>query len=280
MLYAAMGISLGTLAGTVVALNTGPNASPQALMADISSAASSVIGESHVKADSYPAFAPSQGPAARVQRVAVTNEAENEGGPSAARPAAESAPATHSAAKAGSATAVQSVPSKTPATEKSAQPRVVPEEVRPTQPAAHPVTRPARTLLASAPSMHPATNAAKNLLVLASVSRPAAKHAHAELVKALAGDSGQQAMPQLDFGSEPAPAVFYSEGDLTVADYDAASGTIESSDGRTFVVGPTVAVNNATSWDEYRADVHYRCNQSGSCTLIRPGVVASSARLI
>ncbi len=78
----------------------------------------------------------------------------------------------------------------------------------------------------------------------------------------------------------PAPASLYTEGDLTVADYSATTKTIQTIDGKTFVLGTTVAAGNATSWETYRSDVHYRCDQNGSCVLMRAGVVAPDARLI
>jgi hypothetical protein len=78
----------------------------------------------------------------------------------------------------------------------------------------------------------------------------------------------------------PAPATVYTEGDLTVSEYDAASRTVETSDGKTFVLGTTVMAGSAASWESYRSDVHYRCDQNGSCVLMRAGVVAPNARLI
>ena len=88
-------------------------------------------------------------------------------------------------------------------------------------------------------------------------------------------DGGQQSFEQAT-----KPQGVFTEGDFTVADYDAKGGTIESSDGRTFVVGITIAASDANSWGDYRSNVHYRCSQSGSCTLSGPGVVAPNARLI
>jgi hypothetical protein len=76
------------------------------------------------------------------------------------------------------------------------------------------------------------------------------------------------------------PAIRYIEGDLTIAAYDAMTGTLQTSDGRTFILGTSVAAGNVTSWDEYRSGVHYRCDQGGSCMLMRAGAVAPSARLI
>lgn len=78
----------------------------------------------------------------------------------------------------------------------------------------------------------------------------------------------------------PAPATLYTEGVLTVSDYSASTGTIQTSDGRTFALGTTVAAGNAISWESYRSDVHYRCDQNGSCVLMRAGVVAPDAKLI
>jgi hypothetical protein len=78
----------------------------------------------------------------------------------------------------------------------------------------------------------------------------------------------------------PAPASLYTEGVLTVSDYSGSTGTIQTSDGRTFALGTTVAAGNATSWESYRSDVHYRCDQNGSCVLMRAGVVAPDAKLI
>jgi len=74
--------------------------------------------------------------------------------------------------------------------------------------------------------------------------------------------------------------VFYSEGDATVVDYNPVSGTIDTDDGRSFQIGATVSASNAVPWGDYHANVHYRCDQNGNCTLIRTGVVALNARLI
>jgi len=86
------------------------------------------------------------------------------------------------------------------------------------------------------------------------------------------------AQPSLDAAAKP--AALYTEGVLTVADFDATDGTLETNDGRTFVLGTTVATSNATSWDSYHSLVHYRCDQAGSCVLMRAGAVAPNARLI
>ena len=84
--------------------------------------------------------------------------------------------------------------------------------------------------------------------------------------------------PGLDATTKP--AALYTEGDLTVADFDATDGTLQASDGRIFVLGTTIAASYAASWDSYHSLVHYRCDQSGSCVLMRAGAVAPNARLI
>jgi hypothetical protein len=75
------------------------------------------------------------------------------------------------------------------------------------------------------------------------------------------------------------PLAFYSEGDATVVSYDATGDTITTDDGRTFVIGATVSASNAVSWQDYRSNVHYRCDQNGNCSLVRTGVIALNARL-
>jgi hypothetical protein len=74
-------------------------------------------------------------------------------------------------------------------------------------------------------------------------------------------------------------ASFYSEGDATVVNFDASAGKIETYEGRTFAIGLATQPGNATSWEDYRANVHYRCDQFGNCTLARKGVVVRDAKL-
>ncbi len=76
------------------------------------------------------------------------------------------------------------------------------------------------------------------------------------------------------------PLTFYSEGDATVVSYDAAGDTITTDDGRTFAIGTTVSASNAVSWQDYRSNVHYRCDQNGNCSLVRTGVIALNAKLL
>jgi len=79
---------------------------------------------------------------------------------------------------------------------------------------------------------------------------------------------------------EAKSSAFVSEGDLTVADYNPDQGTIETSDGRTFELGETVSMGQTVAWDQYRSNVHYRCEQSGNCTLQRAGAVTINSKQI
>lgn len=133
----------------------------------------------------------------------------------------------------------------------------------------------AKAKLAAAPVVHHHAS-----LTLASASSPNAPPVKlASLDLQTAGPVPTVEPVSLDDEVTPA-AIFYSEGDASVVDYDATLDTIATSDGRTFVIGPTVAMSSAASWNDYRSNVHYRCDQGGKCTLTRSGVVALSAKQI
>jgi hypothetical protein len=141
---------------------------------------------------------------------------------------------------------VQIALNRTPDAVKPAMFRLAGKEWHVARPIAIPITQPVRHVSAGAPS------AASTAL--------------------------DTAQPDLD--ADAKPAALYTEGDLSVADFDATDGTLQASDGRIFVLGTTVAASYATSWDSYHSLVHYRCDQSGSCVLMRAGAVAPNARLI
>jgi hypothetical protein len=73
---------------------------------------------------------------------------------------------------------------------------------------------------------------------------------------------------------------FFSEGDATVADFDASKGTIETYEGRTFVLGATAAASAPESLQDSGSSVHYRCDQSGSCTLSQAGQIMQNVRMM
>ena len=73
---------------------------------------------------------------------------------------------------------------------------------------------------------------------------------------------------------------FFSEGDATIADFDASAGRIETYDGRTFVIGAAAAASASASLQDSGSSVHYRCDQSGNCTLVNAGQVMQNVRLL
>jgi|HubBroStandDraft_1064217.scaffolds.fasta_scaffold60136_2 hypothetical protein len=73
---------------------------------------------------------------------------------------------------------------------------------------------------------------------------------------------------------------FFSEGDATIADFDASAGRIETYDGRTFVIGASAAASASASLQDSGSSVHYRCDQNGNCTLVNAGQVMQNVRLM
>jgi hypothetical protein len=121
----------------------------------------------------------------------------------------------------------------------------------------------------------------KEFLVAQMVSIPVAEPARPKVTSATAAAPTTALGPALSSLNDSAKSAnLYTEGDLTVADFDAITGTLQVSDGRTFVLGTTVAASNAAPWVAYRSGVHFRCDQSGSCVLMRAGALAPNAKLI
>lgn len=75
------------------------------------------------------------------------------------------------------------------------------------------------------------------------------------------------------------PYSFFVEGDVTIADYDATTGKIETNDGRSFTIDTTVDASNAKAPADYFGSVHYRCDQGGNCSLKGGGVMVPSAKM-
>jgi len=257
MLYAIMGISVGTLVGASLALTSGPagNSMVYYHATPASSSSSSTVAQAAtipimssapIQTMVSSAPAPIQNALSAIfVRTADPVSRSFTFGHSAANPARSGILHAHHGARVRHTPASSRfAPGKAPAAERLPQLPLMRED-HPSKPSAHPVTKPLRKVLASAPIVSPQPLAAQ---------------------------------PNMD--SAALSSAFYTEGDLTVAAYDAASGTIQSSDGRTFLIGSTVSLSTATPWSDYQGDVHYRCAANGSCTLVRPGVLASNARLI
>ncbi|MDR3773517.1 MAG: hypothetical protein P4L26_09240 [Terracidiphilus sp.] len=76
----------------------------------------------------------------------------------------------------------------------------------------------------------------------------------------------------------PENFVFTVEGSMTVSSYDSPAATIETYEGESFTLDRSASDTTSVSWLEYPSDLHYRCDQSGSCTLLHAGAVVSNAR--
>jgi hypothetical protein len=75
------------------------------------------------------------------------------------------------------------------------------------------------------------------------------------------------------------PFVLGIQGDATIASYDVATGTVETYEGSSFVLDKTVSENGAIAFQDFPFNVHYSCDQTHNCTIVRHGATAS-ARLM
>jgi hypothetical protein len=238
----AIGVSVGSTAGLTLALINAPNNTVAASSDATQASPTSQASPANTLAATSVAMSAQPAPIMQPAEDTVHSIAN-----SAAANSVNVSPSTAaSGAKANAPSTVQIALNRTPDAVKPAMFRLAGKEWHVAKPIAIPVARPVRQSLAST------TAAAPTAL-----------------------DGGQSG---LDAAAKP--AALYTEGDLTVADFDATDGTLQASDGRTFVLGTTVAASYATSWDSYHSLVHYRCDQSGSCVLMRAGAVAPNARLI
>ena len=243
LLYAGIGVALGTLTGLSLTLIGAPSDNSSAFYAATTTSVTSPATTVRLNAPSTPNVV-SQ-PASVVQ-VADAIKSSPDAGDSASINSAVRTAQPDCSDQADCAPESRVAPARTPAVEEHAAPVRARQKERQPHSLIHPFARQARPVLASLDQTAPVEM-----------------------------DDPPSDQDQVDQTSQ-----FYTEGDLTVADYDATDGTIQTSDGRTFVIGTTVTMSNAASWDDYRSSVHYRCGENGSCMLERAGVVAPNARLI
>jgi hypothetical protein len=82
---------------------------------------------------------------------------------------------------------------------------------------------------------------------------------------------------QLATAAEAAGPFFLDiQGDLTVASFDAASGTIETYEGETYTLASAASGGSSIPWQDYPFNVHYRCDEAGNCTLFHGGASATA----
>ncbi len=270
LLYAAIGVALGTMTGTGVAVATTQPGGIAGLAHHLTLPSFTGIAHPSAPVVAHTATAPAP---ASTQASQATSVAPVPVQAQAATPAVAAAPIQASVA----------APAPAPVAAKTAH---------------APVEHTSLLARVIAPSTVEASVDAKALQVAAvnprQASTPAVRHldasqhtaiaAHKSAVK-LAGLHMSAALPvpsvvPVSLDEQVAPAVFFSEGDVTVVDYDSTLDTILTNDGRTFAIGSTVAMSTAAPWSDYRSNVHYRCDQGGKCTITRSGVIALNAKQI
>lgn len=287
LLYAAIGVALGTMTGTG--------------MAAVSMQPGGVVGWAHrLNLPNFSSPAKSAHVAAHAQTAPVVSHATPAPAPAVQVALKQSAPAAPVSTQAKAAAPIQAK-------------AVNPIQAKATAPTQARATAPAPVAHASLLSRVLPSSVVEASVDTAAVRRvPTVHHEAAPVRMKLAPAVRSQAAVAVPVVSAPTPAappvrlaslrmptalpvptvvqvsldeqvnqaVFYSEGDTTVVDYDATLDTILTNDGRTFVVGPTVSMSSASSWNDYRSNVHYRCDQAGKCTITRNGVIALNAKLI
>jgi hypothetical protein len=75
------------------------------------------------------------------------------------------------------------------------------------------------------------------------------------------------------------PARFAIEGDDELVGYDTSKGVIQTSARKTFLVTVTSVGGNSSAWQEWPANIHYKCDLNSSCTLTRRGGAVLYAQL-
>jgi hypothetical protein len=142
---------------------------------------------------------------------------------------------------------------------------------------------PAPVLVQPAPVAPPVAVAsvhhvASNLFTKRALSHQTMPAAIASTVAPAAVETVETSVPATP-DSASSPASMTIEGDLTVADFDASTGTLETREGRSFTVTPVGNGGSSLDWQDYAGNVHYQCTQAGSCSLTGSGM-ASNATVI
>jgi hypothetical protein len=72
---------------------------------------------------------------------------------------------------------------------------------------------------------------------------------------------------------------FSIEGDDAIVDFDTSHGVIQTRGRKTFLVDKATAAGADAGWQDYPVSIHYRCDQSSSCMLMRSGAGTLRASL-
>jgi len=68
------------------------------------------------------------------------------------------------------------------------------------------------------------------------------------------------------------------EGDVTIAGYEPTTGVLQTYEGETYILARNSPGVGTINWQNYPFNVHYRCDGTGDCTLIR-GHSSATAKL-
>jgi hypothetical protein len=72
---------------------------------------------------------------------------------------------------------------------------------------------------------------------------------------------------------------FSIEGDDAIVDFDISHGIIQTRGHKTFLVDKAIAAGADPGWQDFPVSIHYRCDQSSSCTLMHSGTGVLRARM-
>jgi len=70
------------------------------------------------------------------------------------------------------------------------------------------------------------------------------------------------------------PVVLSIQGDVTVVGYDAATATVETYVGETYVLAGPSSEGGGIAWQNYPFTAHYSCDSAGNCMLNHAGASA------
>jgi hypothetical protein len=74
------------------------------------------------------------------------------------------------------------------------------------------------------------------------------------------------------------PFVFTVEGDVSLASFDTMTKTVDTYEGETFALNQAPSGSTDIAWQDNVPNIHYRCDQSGNCDLVRAGQAFLNSR--
>jgi len=75
------------------------------------------------------------------------------------------------------------------------------------------------------------------------------------------------------------PGTFAIEGDDELVGFDQSNGIIQTNARKTFLVAVASIGGNSSAWQQWPANIHYKCDLNASCMLTRRGATVLHAQL-